>query len=416
VAPPPVPTPVRDLFLLDPGVVFLNHGSFGACPRPVFEVYQALQLELERQPVEFLGRRSAVLLEAARARLAELVGAGRDDLVFVTNTTTGLNAVARSLALELAPGDEVLTSDHEYGACDRLWQLACERAGARLVRVPVPLPLPDRAALVELLWSGVTDATRVLTLSHMTSTTAVVLPAPELCARARRRGILTVIDGAHVPGHLPLDLAALGADVYVGNAHKWLCAPKGSAFLHVRPEHQARFDATVMSWGYCAGVVGHTSFDGYLGRTPFVRRHQWQGTRDLAAFLAVPAAIDFQREHAWDEHRRRCHALAIETRDRCGALTGLPPIAPDDAFGQMVAIPLPPCDPEALKDALYDRFRIEVPITVHAGRPLLRPSFQAYNTGRDADALVDALRALLGERGPGAPFASPPLPVSCPSS
>ena len=390
---------MRELFLLDPDVVFLNHGSFGACPRPVFERYQAWQRELERQPVELLGRRSAELLAQSRASLAGYVGADPDDLVYITNTTTGVNVVARSLALR--PGDEVLTTDHEYGACDATWELVCRRTGARYVRHPLPLPLTDRAA--DVIWGGVTPRTRVLFLSHITSTTALILPVAELCRRARDAGILSVIDGAHAPGQLPLDIGAVGADVYIGNCHKWLCAPKGAALLHVRPEHQLDFDAVVISWGYCGQVSGHTSFDGYLGSTPFVRRHQWQGTRDISAFLSVPAAIDFQREHRWDQVRRRCHELALQTRDRIGELTGLEPVGPDDSFGQMVAAPLPPCDAAALKAALHDRFRIEVPITTHGGRQLIRVSLQAYNSPADADALIDALRVLLAE--PGSPFA-----------
>jgi len=395
---------VRELFLLDPDIVFLNHGSFGACPRPVFEVYQAWQRELERRPVEFLGRRSAELLAEARARLAEHVGASPENLVFIPNTTTGVNIVARSVALQ--PGDEVLTTNQEYGACDRVWELVCDRTGANLVRRELPLPLPGPAEVVEAIWSGVTPSTRVLYLSHITSTTALILPAAELCRRARQAGILCVIDGAHVPGQIPLDIEAVGADVYVANCHKWLCAPKGAALLHVCPEHHLTFDAAVISWGYCDQVQGHTSFDGYLGSTPFVRRHQWQGTRDISAFLSLPAAIDFQREHGWDEVRRRCHAMALDVRDRIGALTGLPPICDDDAFGQMVPVPLPPCDAEQAKSTLYDRFRIEVPITSAGGCQLLRVSLQGYNTGADVDALVDAVRLLLAE--PGSPFKAVP--------
>jgi len=389
---------MRDLFLLDPDVVFLNHGSFGACPRPVFERYQAWQRELELRPVEFLGRRSDELLAWSRGCLADYLGAERDDLVYITNTTTGINAVARSLRLQ--PGDEVVTTDHEYGACDITWELVCRRAGARYVKQALPLPLPPDPA--EEIWRGVTPRTRVLYLSHITSATALILPVAELCRRARHAGILTVIDGAHAPGQLALELDALGADVYVGNCHKWLCAPKGAAVLHVHRERQLDFDAAVISWGYSGQVTGHTSFDGYLGSSPFVRRHQWQGTRDIAAFLSVPAAIELQRELRWDEVRRRCHDLALETRDRICELTGLEPIGPADSFAQMVAVPLPPCAPEALKAALYDRFRIEVPITTHGDLQLIRVSFQAYNATADADALLHALKTLLGE--PDSPF------------
>lgn len=386
---------VRDLFLLDPEIVFLNHGSFGACPRPVFETYQRWQRELERQPVEFLGRRADALLDAARETLAAYVGAGPDDLVFVPNATSGLNIVARSLPL--AAGDEVLTTDLEYGAVDRTWEHVCQRAGARYVKHPVPLPVADPAAAVEAIWAGVTPRTRVLSLSHITSGTALILPLAELCRRARDAGILTVIDGAHAPGQIPLDLGEIGADVYAGNCHKWLCAPKGSGFLHVRPEQQAWVESLIVSWGWVEGSGSHRPGQG------FVSRNQWQGTRDVTAFLSVPAAIAFQAAHDWPAVRERCHGLAVEARARVAELTGLPPITAEPApggerwFAQMVAAPLPPVDAAELKRRLYAEHRIEIPLTSHAGRSLIRASFQGYNRAADLEALLAALARLLPE-------------------
>jgi isopenicillin-N epimerase len=379
---------VRDLFLLDPDVIFLNHGSFGACPAEVLAVQQAWQREMERNPVEFLARRSAALLAEARGRLAGVVGASPEDLVFVPNATSGVNTVARSL--DLGPGDEVLTTDHEYGACDAAWEWVCRRAGARYVRVSVPLPF-HREAFADRILAAVTPRTRLIFLSHITSATALILPLGELCRRARQLGVLTLVDGAHAPGHIPLDLDALGADFYTGNCHKWLCAPKGAAFLHARPEHQRVLEALVVSWGYVGETTGYAGFDAYTGSTVLERRHQWQGTRDVSAFLAVPAAIDFQARNDWERVRSTCHALAVQTRDRVDALTGLAPICADDDFGQMVAVALPPCEPEALRATLFDRHRIEVPVTSHQGRPFLRVALQAYNTPADADALVGAL-------------------------
>ncbi len=383
---------LRDLFLLEPGLVFLNHGSFGACPREVFTVYQAWQLELERNPVAFLGRRSAQLLADSRRALANHLGARMEDLVYVTNATSAVNAVARSL--DLGPGDEVLTTDHEYGACVATWELACRHTGARLVKVPIPLPF-EPSTFTQRLVAAMTPRTRVLFLSHITSTTALVFPLAEVLGEARRRGILSLVDGAHAPGQIPLDLDALGADFTTGNCHKWLCAPKGAAFLHVRPEHHGRIDAPVVSWGYCESVTGYSGFEAYTGNLPLERRHQWQGTRDLAAFLAVPEALAFLQRHQWDRVRERCHALALETRDRILEHHGMAPVAPDEAIGQMVAVPLPPCDPGALQAALFDRFRIEVPLTTHGPQVFVRVSFQGYNTRADADALVAALAHLL---------------------
>jgi isopenicillin-N epimerase len=383
---------MRDLFLLDADVVFLNHGSFGACPAEVLAAQHAWQREMERNPVEFLGRRSAALLAEAREILARYVGAHMEDLIFVTNATTGVNTVARSLAL--APGDEVVTTDHEYGACNAAWEHVCSRAGARIVRVEVPLPFVA-GEFADRVLAAATPRTRMIFASHIASTTGLIFPVAELCRRARERSILTVIDGAHAPGHVPLALDALGADFYTGNCHKWLCAPKGAGFLHLRREHRARLDAPIVSWGYCAEVSGHTGFDAYTGSSVLERRLQWQGTRDLSAFLAVPAAIDFQRRHGWDTVRRSCHALLVEARARIGALTGLAPICADADFGQMLAIALPACEPEALRAQLFERFRLEAPITTHGGRQFVRVALQGYNTRADVDGLVEALAVLL---------------------
>ena len=381
---------MRDAFLLDPDIAFLNHGSFGACPREVFAAYQAWQLALERNPVEFLGRRSAELLADARRRLGLYLGARAEDLVFVANATTGVNIVARSLVLR--PGDEVLGTDHEYGACDAAWEFVCAQHGASYRRVTVPLPF-ERERWATRLLDAATPRTRLIFASHISSTTALVFPVAELCAAARSRGIATLIDGAHAPGQVALDLDALGADFYTGNCHKWLCAPKGAAFLHARPERQAELDATVVSWGYAAGSAGHTGFEAYTGRTPFERRLQWQGTRDIAAFLAVPAAIDFQERHDWPAWRARCHELACATRRRVDARNGLGSIAPDADFAQMVPIGVTTEDAEGLRRWLFAQHRIEVPVTRHGARCFVRLSVQAYNTQAELDRLVGALQA-----------------------
>lgn len=377
---------MRDQFLLDPSVVFLNHGSFGACPIPVFDEYQRWQRELERQPVAFLGRRHTALLADARAALAGYLHASPDDLVFVPNATVGVNTIARSL--HLSPGDEVLTSDHEYGALDRTWRFVCARTGAAYVRHPVPLPF-DPEAMVESLWSAVTPRTKVLYLSHITSPTALIFPVAELVRRAREAGLFTLIDGAHAPSQLPLDLTALGADAYTGNLHKWLCAPKGAAFLHVRREHHAQIDPLVISWGYPEAPPAPGTL------ADFVTQNEWQGTRDIAAFLSVPAAIAFQQAHDWDAVRARCHALALHTRARLNDLTGQPPIAPEDSLGQMFTAALPVDDIWAFKTRLYDEFQVEIPAIEWNGGAYVRVSFQGYNTPADADALIDGIAALL---------------------
>ena len=387
---------MRDAFLLDPDTVFLNHGSFGACPREVFARYQQWQLEMERNPVEFLGRRSGSLLSQARQTLGEYIGAPGADLVFLPNATTGVNVVAKSWGLQ--PGDEVLTTDHEYGACDATWQQACQQAGATYRRVAITLPF-DPAGFAQRVMAEVSPRTKLIFASHITSTTALIFPVAELCALARQAGIATLIDGAHAPGQVPTDLQALGADFYTGNCHKWMCAPKGSAFLHVRPEQQERIQSTVVSWGYVAQTLGqstggHTGFDAYTGRSTLERRLQWQGTRDLAAYLTVPAAIEFQARHDWPAQRQRCHGLALRTLHAVLARNGLQAVAPDAAYGQMVPIPVRTGDADGLRRTLFEQHRIEVPVTQHGPHTFVRVSVQAYNTEAELNTLVGVLARL----------------------
>jgi isopenicillin-N epimerase len=378
---------MRNQFLLDPELTFLNHGSFGACPREVLDAQRSWQLEMERNPVEFLGRRSADLLFQARTALGQALGGRADELVFVPNSTTGVNIVAQSFALQ--PGDEILTTNLEYGACDAAWQRVCAQSGAQYRRVEVPLPF-DREAVVKLLMSAVSGRTKLIYFSHITSTTALILPAAEICAAARERGIATFIDGAHAPGQIPLDLDSIAADFYVGNCHKWLCAPKGSAFLHARTEHHSMLDSTVISWGYAQGTGGHSGFDAYLGTSLFERRMQWQGTRDISAWLTVPAALDFQAKHDWPQVQVRSHELAKLALDVLTKRFGTHPVTRDDDWAQMVAIPVAPQDPDLLRKRLHEESHIEVPVISHGNEVFVRVSVQGYNTLEDIERLLAA--------------------------
>jgi isopenicillin-N epimerase len=379
------------LFLLDPEVTFLNHGSFGACPRPVFEAYQRWQLKLERQPVAFLdpNRGLSSWMREARVALAGVVGADADDLVGLTNATVGLNIVAQSL--DLKPGDEILTTDHEYAALEKTWAYVCRRSGAVVKVVTVPLPLTEEAQFTDALLAGMTDRTRVLFLSHITSATALVFPIERAVAEARRRGIWAVIDGAHTPGHIPLDLTALDADFYAGNCHKWMMAPKGSAFLHVRRELQGMMNPLVISHGWT--LEGR---EGPFGGTPFVDMLEVQGTRDPSAWLTVPSAIDFARQHDWAKVAAECTQLVQGTAARVRALTGLPGFSsPEFCAPQMVAMPVTACDPLVLQRTMMTEYGIEIPCFKWQDHHIVRVSAQGYNSQTQMDRLVAALTVLL---------------------
>ncbi len=369
----------RDDFLIRDDIIFLNHGSFGACPKSVFAEYQAWQVELERQPVEFLMRRRGHLMRHARGEIAKYLNAAVDDVVFVTNATYGLSAAL--LSLPLTADDEILTTNHEYGAVERLMETAAKRSGAQIVRHPIRLPYASDEAFVEDFFTSATARTKVIVISHITSPTALIFPVEQLCQRAREMGIWTVIDGAHAPGQIPLDLADIGADVYSGNFHKWLCAPKGSAFLHVQPALQAIIDPLVISHGCRPGA-------------DFVERHAWLGTKDIAAYLSVPAAIMYQRQRNWHKVRRDCHQLAVGLQARICERYDLQPLSPNK-FAQMATIPLPDCDVGVVKARLYDEYRIEVPVGKFEGICCLRVSVQAYNSEAELRTLLGALDDIL---------------------
>lgn len=383
-------------FLLREDVVFLNHGSFGACPRPVFETYQRWQLDLERQPVEFLGRNLTETMRVPRIALSAELGCSSDDLVGLTNATTGLNIVAQSL--DLKPGDQILTTDHEYSALEKTWTYVARRTGAEIVVVKVPMPLLTEAQFTDTIIAGMTERTKVLFLSHITSPTALLFPIERSIAEARKRGIWSVIDGAHTPGHIKLDLDAIGADFYSGNCHKWLMTPKGSAFLHARPEVQGLLNPLVISHGWTVDSK-QPGAKGAFGNSPFVDGIEMQGTRDPAPWLTVPAALEFRCDNDWTSVAAHCQQLAQDTAHRLGELTGLAPLsAPQFCAPQMVAMPLPECDVVAVKDALLDKYNIEIPVFKWQDTCIARLSVQGYNSRPQMDLLIEALTDLLGLR------------------
>lgn len=382
---------LRPEFLLDSRWVYLNHGAFGACPTPVFRAYQRFQRTLERQPVDFLVRKFAGMLSRAEASLAEHVGVPDDSrLAFAPNTTTALNAVASYVPLRR--GDEILMTDLEYGSIVNMWREVAHRKRARVVIAPISLPVASKRHLTEAVLSCASERTRVLFMSHIASDSAVRFPVDELCAVAQRRGIVSVVDGAHTPGQLPLNVGRVGASCYVGSCHKWMCAPKGSAFVVATNDAQAWLGAPVVSWGWK-----------WTGDDAFRCRHAWQGTRDPAAYLAVPAAIDYLMARQWPRVRDRCRRLAEDTLDAVVDRFGEEPLTPSGPgwHSQMLALPLPPCDTTRLQEALRRDYRIEIPVRSIGDLAVARISVQGYTTQSDCDMLVEALDSLLA--GPHAP-------------
>lgn len=372
-------------FLLRDDIVFLNHGSFGACPRVILDEQRKWIERLEREPVLFF-RELTGLMRTSREALADYVGAQPEDLVFITNSTFGVSVAAHAFGNILQPGDEILTTDHEYGACDRAWKQYCVSKGVRYVRAEILFPVPSSEEIAELIWSKVTPRTKVLFLSHITSPTAVRIPVEVLCARAREAGIRTVVDGSHAPGHIPLDLSTLHADIYTANCHKWMCTPKGSAFLWVSPDLQPLIPPLIVSWGNEIPTAG----DG-----AFVDEHEYLGTRDVSPFLSVPFAIEWMRQQQWHDVQRHGRALAQMAMQGLIAINGIEPLCADgqDPLLQMAAILLPhSTDTDHMKQWLYAEQAIEVVVHRWLGRPILRCSTHAHTTSSDIDRLVSAVQ------------------------
>jgi isopenicillin-N epimerase len=387
---------LRDHWMLDPEVTFLNHGSFGACPRPVLLAVKRLHERIEREPVRFMMFELEPLLDAARAAVGAFLGAAADDLAFVPNATTGVNTVLRSL--DFSEGDELLTTDHAYNACKNALEHAAGRHGAKVVTAIVPFPTPGPDAVVEAVLSRVTPRTRLLLLDHVTSPTALVLPVARIVAELEARGVDTLVDAAHAPGMVPLHLDEVGAAYTSGNFHKWLCAPKGAAFLHVRRDRQAKIRPLAISHGANSRRVD---------RSRFRLESDWTGTIDPAPFLCVPEALRFLEGllpggvAAWMDGNR---AAALAARRTLSAALRVEPPCPDEMVGAMVAIPLPNREPRAappgaavafdpLQEELFARFRIEVPVFPFPAPPqrIVRVSTPAYVTPADVDRLVGAL-------------------------
>jgi isopenicillin-N epimerase len=376
---------LRDQFLIDPSITFLNFGSFGACPKPIFQDYQKWQLELETEPAQFIQVNGPRYISESRLALAKYVNCNETDLVYITNPSYGVNIIAKSL--DLRSGDEILSTDVEYGACDRTWNYYCEKAGAKFVRQHISLPLTTKEKFIEEFFKGLTPKTKMIFISQITSTTALKFPVKEICEIAKEKGLMTFVDGAHAPGHTKVDLSELKADIYVGACHKWMLTPKGSSFLYVKKEFQDQFDPLLVSWGYKALFPSGSKFQDY---------HQMQGTRDFSAFLTIPAALKFMQENNWEEVSAACRKLVRNNAKRFCAFVNNAPLCPvtEEFLGQMFSIPIRTKEPEKLQRHLFTEYKIEIPVMRQEDRVYLRYSINAFNTQRDLDTLYHALEEI----------------------
>jgi isopenicillin-N epimerase len=377
---------MKDAFQLKTDLTFLNHGSFGACPKPVFENFQDFQREMEQDPVYFIQKKFAMHLAKAKEALATFINCNVNDFIFTPNPTVGVNTIMRSLNLQ--EGDEILATNHEYGAMDRTWNFYCKKSGAKYVRQPITLPIISKEQIIEEFWQGVSAKTKIIFLNQISSTTALIFPVKEICEKARELGITTIIDGAHVPGHIELDIKALQPDYYTGTLHKWMLAPKGSSFLYVRKELQNQLDPLVVSWGYDSLAPSES---------PFLDLHEYQGTNDNAAYLCTPAVIGFLHQHNWVQKSDAAKKMVLQNYPRFCALLNSNPIAPLSAefFGQMASIPVRTSKPQELKDLLFDKYKIQIPVMLLNNEVYLRYSINAYNSQADLDVLYAALADII---------------------
>ena len=375
---------MKDLFLLDDNITYLNHGSYGACPTPVFEKYQNWQRKLEEQPVQFMTKIIWENLKTSRDTLGKFLGCSGEDLVLFPNPTTAVNNIIENL--NLSQNDEVLMTQHEYGALVRAWLRSSKKNNFLIIQQHIDFPLYSKNMFVNQFLSGVTKNTKVIFISQITSQTGLIFPVKEVCDYARQKGIITIIDGAHVPGHIDLNVSDLSCDYYTGACHKWMCAPKGSSFLFVKKSLQANLRPQIMSWG----EEGEDP-----GPSQFLMDFQWQGTKDMSAFLSIPSAINFLEDNDWREKRKVSKNLILEVSKSFRDIFGTESLFLNkDWIGQMVSHPLPPNMTLDLKEKLWKEYMIEVPIFEWNNQKFIRVSAHFYNRASDMEILISALKSI----------------------
>lgn len=375
----------RREWTLRPGTIYLNHGSFGPPPNQVIHHQKVWKAQADSQPMDFFVRQYAPAWRASRQRLADWIRASASDLVFVENATHGMNVVANSFPLRT--GDEVMLTDHEYGAVERIWQRRCAQVGAVMRTVKLPQPIESVEQVVATCLDEVTARTRLLVVSHITSPTAIILPVKQLCAAAREQGVATCIDGPHAPAQVDINFREIGCDFYTASCHKWLSAPFGSGFLYVASGWQSAIATPQLSWGLLRPDKPKQWDEEFI----------WCGTRDASPYLTIPVAIDFLEQVDLNAFRQRTHWLARYARNRLAELAPRAPLVPDsnEWYGSMAHMPLPALDTERLQRELWEKHSIEVPIVDWSGCQWIRVSCHLYNNTAEIDRLVDALRDLI---------------------
>ncbi len=379
---------MKEHFLLSSDLIHLNHGSFGACPKTVFNNYHYWQEQLEQSPVDFITNTGLTALGNSKEHLAKYINCDTSDFFFTSNPTTAVNTIMRNLALN--EGDEILSTNLEYGALDFTWEFYAKKNNVKYVRQAIDLPLKSKEHFLEMFWKGLTDKTKVIFISQITSATALIFPVKEIVIKAKTLGLITIIDGAHVPGHIPLDIKDLDPDYYTGAVHKWLLSPKGCSFLYVKKEFQKRLDPLIISWGFGRPETAQGSFLDY---------HEYNGTRDFSAFLTMEVLFQFRKDTKWEEELKVCKQKILNWYPKFCDLVGSEPICPvtEEFLGLMFMVPIKTTDALLLKQTLFKRFKIEIPVTDYLGNFGIRISILPYTSDEDILALYAAIKTLKEE-------------------
>ena len=374
----------KPIFSIDPDVTYLNHGSFGACPKVIFDSLIKFQKQLEFEPVNFLSNDFFQYLKESRSALSNYINCDRDDIAFFPNPSTALNTLIRSL--DLNKGDQILTTNHEYGALDRTWNFISKKRGCEYVKLEIDTPYIDKQKFIDSFKNSINSKTKVIFLSHITSATALIFPVKEIIELAKQKNILTIIDGAHVPAHIDLDIKKLDPDFYCGACHKWMCSPKGVAFLYVKKEYQNMMEPLVVSWGYEAENPSDSQYLDYM---------QWQGTNDMSAYLTVPDTIKFLHEHNWIDKAKKCRDLNLWAKNEICNQLNTYSLGDDHFLGQMTTIAFDFNDTIEQKIEFYKKYKIQVPFIKWQDKTFFRISLQVYNSKEDIHYLIKSLKEFI---------------------